>query len=263
MKRPKKKRQFVNNGSPEQRRAGVRQEGGDQGDRQERKPNPGKAVFIHGPVKVDPEVVATFASLTRYAPKRDAAVRYAIANVVYTIAESRDWPKDKLWDALGRWNSALRGIKSLDEITNRHHGWQAVQRIRVALARAKNDPMHTSRIRHPMHQFIAEALQALDKGLERHLQAHPDLLMSGEELVGMAPLLPSEHFKHPLFKKPPSISPVPQPASSGKKTQHDEEGPTADLSHGVAAGANESTATEQPPSLAAVVARKLRAIAGI
>lgn len=208
--RPRKKRIYVN----EQAEGGGTAPGGQIKRRSgpKRKPEAERKPFIHGPVKVDPDILMTFATLTRYADrKHESVVRAAMANVIFTISEAKEWPQDRIWDSLGRWNGTLRAIKDLPEVSARHSGWRAVQRVRVAFSRARANPTLADKLGHPLNQFIHEALLAMDMGLERILQANPSLSMSGEELAGMAPPPDRTHFEHPLFKKPPSMS-YPNPA---------------------------------------------------
>lgn len=202
--RPRKKRQvsFVDDGQ------GATAPGGKPRRGSAAKPDSGsrRKPFVHAPVKVDPEVMMTFAQLTRYADKRrDASARYAVMNVIFTMTEANDWPKERLWDSLGRINSALRGLKTVEGADARHMGWRAVQRMRIAVQRNHNDPLRQGQMNHPMRQFIREALLAMDTAMAAILKNNPELEMNGEELAGMAPPLPEEHYKHPLFKKPPSL----------------------------------------------------------
>lgn len=154
----------------------------------------------------NPGLVAEFSVMTRYAPKRDALVRAAIANTLFSLEASAKWPQAKIWDAIGRWNAALRSEKVLDGITENHHGLQAIQRIRLALFRARNDPARMHLLRHPMHVFLSRSLKDLEVAVSSYLDRHPELYLSGEALAGMAPAPASGHYAHPIFKRPPSIA---------------------------------------------------------
>jgi len=166
--------------------------------------------FVQPPIRIAPELIAEFAQRVRYVPKSmNYYARYAVANVIFKSPGAFDYPEEDLWNAIGRWNSSLRGISSIEGVTDRHHGWEHVQRLRAALARAANDPALQSKVKWKHNQFIAAVLLALDNGLESFFRNHPDGLMTPDEVAGMAPLPNVEGLQdHWLFKKPKS-KPIP------------------------------------------------------
>lgn len=62
------------------------------------------------PVVFNSTLIADFATLTSYAPKRDALVRAAIANLVFSLEGSARWTQARIWNAIGRWNAPLAEI---------------------------------------------------------------------------------------------------------------------------------------------------------
>jgi hypothetical protein len=176
------------------------------GNPAKKKSRKGTPSFVQPPVNIAPELVESFAKNVRYMPKKvNNYVRFAVANVILKSPGAFDYPEENLWDAIGRWNSLLRGVTSIEGVTQRHHGWEHVQRLRAALARAANDPALQAKTRWRHNQFIAEALLSLDKALEAYFREHDHELMSPEEFAGMAPMpMISELQKQPLFRKPKS-----------------------------------------------------------
>lgn len=174
--------------------------------RKRAKKEPG--AFVQGPVKMVPELVQEFARITRYLPSYVAHfARYAVGNVILSSPGASDYSPEKLWDSLGRWSSALRGVSEIEGVTNRHHGWMHVQKLRAAMARAENNPALQAKLKFPIHQYCREALLAFDKALAAHFEQFPDQLMSPEEFAGMAPIPLAEGLpKSKLFIKPKSIS---------------------------------------------------------
>jgi hypothetical protein len=171
-----------------------------------KKSRKGTPSFVQPPVKIAPELVESFAKSVRYMPKKvNNYVRFAVANVILKSPGAFDYPEEDLWDAIGRWNSLLRGVTAIEGVTQRHHGWEHVQRLRAALARAANDPALQAKTRWRHNQFIAAALLALDKALEAYFRDHEHELMSPEEFAGMAPMpIVNELRTQPLFRKPKS-----------------------------------------------------------
>lgn len=160
------------------------------------------------PVRVPPDLMAEFAQRARYVQGRrklDFLVRFAVANVILQTPGAGDYAEEDLWAAIGRWNSSLRGIQQVDGVTAAHHGWAHVQRLRVALARAAQDPTLANITRFRHNQFIAAALKAMDQAMTKLVGAHPELLLTADEAVGMG--VPVEHddlASLPLFRKPKS-----------------------------------------------------------
>lgn len=107
---------------------------------------------------------------------------------------------------VGGTRPSLRSEKVLDCITDRHLGLHALQRIRLAMYRARNDPARMHLLRHPMQVFLNQALLDLETVLFSYLDQHPDLYLAGEALAGMASPPAPGHYGHPIFKKPPSIA---------------------------------------------------------
>lgn len=164
------------------------------------------AAFVQPPVRIAPELIAEFAQRVRYMPKTvNNLVRFAVANVIFKSPGAFDYPEEDLWNAIGRWNSSLRGIASIEGVTDRHHGWEHVQRLRAALARAANDPSLQNKVKWKHNQFIGAALLALDTGLEGYFRNHPGGLMTVDEFAGMAPVPDTKEVQgHWLFRKPKS-----------------------------------------------------------
>lgn len=160
--------------------------------------------LLQAPVKVPLGLVVQLAQATRYMPGPvwAAKVRYAVANVVLACPGAKTHPEEDLWDLMGRWHSGVRSLKTIEGVTERHHGWRHVQRVLVAMQRAENDPTLQSKLRRPNSQFLREALKRLDYELELYFQKHPECLMSPEEVAGMAPMPPDVQADWPLFQRP-------------------------------------------------------------
>lgn len=168
--------------------------------------------FVQAPVKVPQALLAEFIKSVRYMPKRVSSYcRFAVANVMYAVPGASDYPPENLWDAMGRWNSSLRGMKEIEGITEKHHGWEHVQRLLFSMARAENDPALQGHLKRPSNQFLREVFKTMDKELSKHFAEHPEDLMTPDEFFGSTPLPDTTQLEHlPLFKRPPS-KPGPKP----------------------------------------------------
>lgn len=170
--------------------------------------------FVHGPVKVPPELLLL---LVKHGRRNALAnrIRIAVTNCLHQSPGGKDYPVADLWDVTGRWAASLRGQKQIEGITERHQAWEHIQRLRYAMERATNDPMLQNKLKYRINMFLHEALLAWDNALSAHFNAHPEDLMTPDEYAGMekAPS-PQSVDDIAIFKRPPS-KPGPKPKEGG------------------------------------------------
>lgn len=164
--------------------------------------------YVHPPVKVPRELVVQMAKVSRYLPAElHNRSRFVVGNVMLQCPGAEQFAPEDLWMAIGRWHSGVRSMTEIEGVTDRHHGWQHLQRLQNALSRATNDPALKNKLKLRHNQFIVQFVKALDKALQQHFDAHPEDLMTPDEFAGMAPKPSAEEVANePLFRKPKSKS---------------------------------------------------------
>lgn len=171
-----------------------------------REPRP----FVHGPVKVPQELLL---QLVKHGKRNQLSnrIRIAVTNCIYQSPGGSDYPLAEMWAVIGRWASSLRKEKQIEGVTEKHQAWHHIQRVRVSMQRAQNDPALQNKLKHRINLFLHEALLAWDNALAAHFAKHPEDLMTPDEYAGMevAPT-PGSVDDLPIFKKPPS-RPDPRP----------------------------------------------------
>jgi hypothetical protein len=164
---------------------------------------------VHGPVKVPQE---QFEMLVKHARRTDYSkwIRIGVTNCLHQSPGGQDYPLVDMWDSVGRWASSIRSEKQIDGVTQQHQAWEFIQRVRVSMGRAANDPALQGLLKRRINRFLHEALLAWDNAMAKHFAAHPEDLMTPDEYAGMIPVPESKDIEAlPIFKKPPKPAPKP------------------------------------------------------
>ena len=137
-------------------------------------------------VRFDPAMIATIATYGNYS-KNKASIHYALwrAAAAATVdGRPHGLAPEWMFDTMGSLASTLRHAE-VDAPAIFHYALNRLQLTLFAIQRLEADPVKQRR--DTRFRNLTLILAALEKQLARHLQDHPEYVLSHEQWIGMEP----------------------------------------------------------------------------
>jgi hypothetical protein len=154
---------------------------------------------------VDAGMVEVLANCGKWS-KPHNKIRFAIWHCLRATPELQGIDDARLWDVLGRWGSETRAIKESPYINDRHMALGHLQRLLLGMRSAEADPQRAGMVAGEATRLFRSAVQAWEKALARHLDEHPDLLLTPDEFAGFMALENAPESLHRgMMSTPPPV----------------------------------------------------------